>query len=188
MKDRLLAVVQALFVTLAVACMSAVPAWSDEDKGELYNAMVGAGKSGRMVAEQLLKNYPGFLISFDAEVNQGKLFYDYEILQISAQKVLDVEVDAATGTVTKQKSKPLERELPATKQELSGLVTLLDAWKMAESKFGRYVTEIELDEEQGQYVYETEVLNHDRKGKVVIDGKTGQPLPVGRIKPKKQHH
>ena len=152
------------------------------DHGDLYlqmkQAIEKSGKSALDVAGDILKTYPGHMVGFEAEVRRDKLIYEYKVMQPAEKRELEVKVNAIDGQVIDIENDRLDRDLPRTEKEMEGVVVFSEAWRKAEEMFGRYVVEAELEEEHGRLFYEFEILESFRDSKVLIDARTGNPIPV----------
>ena len=137
-----------------------------------------SGKSALDTAAEIMKTYPGHIVAFEAEMERGRLVYEYKIMQLAEKREMEVEVNAEDGRVLRTEQDSLDRDLPRTEKEMNSVVVFADAWRKAEEMFGKYVVEAELEEDHGRLYYEFEILEPFRESKVLIDARTGQPIPV----------
>lgn len=169
---------------LLAAAVVTVPSLTlaDDDEAQLYLQMEAiaekSGKTALDTAAEVLKAHPGYMIKFEADYDNGQLLYEYEIMQPAENRVIEVDVNAVDGRILKTRNDRIDRELPDTDKDMKELMPFLDAWHKAEKEFGKYVIEAELDEDSGRLFYEFEILESFRESKVLLDARTGNPIPV----------
>lgn len=112
---------------------------------------------------------PGWIKELSLEAEHGTLLYQAEI--ISNGREIDVYVDALTGEAWREHD-------PARQQKLVK-ITEAQARAIALNQVKGTVSKVELDEDDGQYIYEIE-LRTDKHGEVDIEisATTGAVLDV----------
>src|SRR5699024_1621225 len=114
------------------------------------------------VKELIQVEYPGAITEFDLEKENGRVVYDMEIKGENVK--YDLEVDADTGEVLEVKEKSYKNNKEqAVKTENNiennkeNIISVKEAEEIAQKEFSGTLTEIELDEDDGRYVYEVEL-------------------------------
>ncbi|WP_227429792.1 PepSY domain-containing protein [Psychrobacter sp. I-STPA6b] len=122
------------------------------------------------VAQQ---NFNGELSSIEFDYDDTTRKGVYEIKLVSTTTKMELKVDANTGNVLEHKQERLDRDDKVKYDRLKqSTISLSDAIKRAKQR--GHVIEAEFDIENGQAVYEIEVLQGQQKRKVVINTMTGQ--------------
>src|SRR5450830_153278 len=154
-KTSVAAVIAALFVI--------TPAFAAEKfTGKLETAMKAA-----------LAKHPGDVISLEAELDNGKAIYEFDIKGADGKEV-EVEVDAKTGKILEVNLEVADASDPAFKAKAK--ITVEEAKKIALALHAGEVVESEFKiEAAGDPYYEVDVKTEDGKeGEVEVDAVTGK--------------
>src|SRR5450830_1929657 len=147
-KNSIALVITALFF--------ATPAFAAEKfTGKLETALKAA-----------LAKYPGDVISLEAELDNGKAIYEFDIKGADG-KEWEVEVDAKTGKILEVNLEVADASDPAFKSKAKKIALALHAGEVVESEF-----KIEAD---GDPSYEFDIKTKDGKEwEVEVDAVTGK--------------
>lgn len=151
------------------------------------SADLDAKLSREEVKEIIQVEYPGAITEFDLEKENGRVVYDMEIKGENVK--YDLEVDADTGEVleVKEKSYKNNKEQAVktenkiennTENNTENIISVKEAEEIAQKEFSGTVTEIELDEDDGRYVYEVELREGAQEADMEIDAITGKILEL----------
>ena len=106
---------------------------------------------------------------------RGQSFFEVEV--ISGTKIMDVQVDAHSGTVIGSKEdKPDSDKDEIEANALNTPVSLLQAIDTAEQQVGGKVRKVELEHERSTLVYDMEVINGIKVMDVTVDAHSGAVL------------
>ena len=103
-----------LILTLTVGTVLALsfPAWSDKKKGE-EGDIAALAKEAKITIEQAIKTavekVPGTVVEAELEKKHDKTVWEVEVLGADG-KVMEVHIDAATGTVIDTEAKDKKDE------------------------------------------------------------------------------
>ncbi|MBN6204878.1 PepSY domain-containing protein [Ralstonia pickettii] len=147
------------------------------------SADLDAKLSREEVKELIQVEYPGAITEFDLEKENGRVVYDMEIKGENVK--YDLEVDADTGEVLEVKEKSYKNNKEqAVKTENNiennkeNIISVKEAEEIAQKEFSGTLTEIELDEDDGRYVYEVELREGAQEAEMEIDAVTGKILEL----------
>lgn len=156
--------------------------------------------SGKEIQDIVKKQYPGTIIATELEKDTNNAFYKVETesngnkyhitLDGNTGEVINLE---AIGTIdiaqkdTDEKSQADEQSEQSAEEDNKGpeqnqketssnnaMISENKAKEIALGQFDGTVAEIELDEDDGKYVYEVEVENQNGEATIEIDAYTGK--------------
>lgn len=140
-----------------------------------------AAVSKEKVHQLITAEYPGKITELELETDDNRTYYEVEIENNG--KEYDVKVDANSGEIfySEIEEAAFHNETndkkAVKKQTTTNLDSLLDvdeAIEIALAKFSGEVTEVELDEDDGRYVYEIEIETDREEAEIEIDAHTGE--------------
>jgi uncharacterized membrane protein YkoI len=118
-----------------------------------------------------LAKYPGKVTSLEAEIENGKPIYEFDI-KIKGGKEVEVECDAATGTLLEEEM-DVSRKDPAFKSKAK--ISMKEAKKIALAKYPGEVVTVEYELEDGSPIYEFDIKTADGKElEVEVSAVTGE--------------
>ncbi len=131
------------------------------------------------VKEIIEVEYPGVITEFDLEKENGSVIYDMEIKGENVK--YDLEVDANTGEVLEVKEKGYKnnhKKAANTNSIREDIISVKEAEEIAQKEFSGTVTEIELEKDDGRYVYEVELKEGMQEAEIEMDAVTGKILEI----------
>lgn len=134
------------------------------------------------VKEIIEIEYPGNITEFELDTEDGRVIYEIEIKDENVK--YDLDVDANTGEVIKVDEKKYKQnkkntdEVTETETKLEDIISVEEAEAIAQKEFSGTVTQLELDKDDGRYVYEIELRNGNQEAEMDIDAKTGEILEL----------
>ncbi|MFD1067116.1 PepSY domain-containing protein [Oceanobacillus locisalsi] len=143
------------------------------------------------VAKKLEEEYQGTIKELELDKEDNNLYYEAEI--IADNQEYDVVIDAATGEVVHEEKddddRDEERNMEGGQQEASegnennhadknNIIAQNEAIEIAKQEFDGEVVELELDYDDGRYVYEMELANGEQEADIDIHGETGDILSL----------
>ncbi|GAB2541252.1 PepSY domain-containing protein [Gracilibacillus alcaliphilus] len=135
--------------------------------------------------KKLEEEYRGTIKELELDQEDNKLYYEAEI--IVENQEYDVKMDAVTGEVVyeeidddrNQEDKRQDTIAnPNNNGNSSNLIAQEEAIEIAKQQFDGKVVEMELDYDDGRYVYELELVNGHQEADIDIDGETGNILSL----------
>ena len=163
---------------LAVAAFSGAAQAND---ARLYRAMERYDNV-RERAEEVMARYPGVMSGYEADMEGRHLIYTFDVIQYPKKRVVEVEVNAASGRMSRPEYERIGRDLP-TAAEAAGMISLVNALDIVEGEFGPYAVDASLDLEGSRlnerFVFSTEVLKPNYEIKADVDANTGDILAPG---------
>lgn len=145
------------------------------------SADLDAKLSREEVKEIIQIEYPGAITEFDLEKENGRIVYDMKIKGENAK--YELEVDADTGEVLEvseenYKHKTNKKEIVKSEHTPENILSVKEAEEIAQKEFTGTITEIELDEDDGRYVYEVELREGAQEAEIELDAVTGDILEL----------
>ncbi|WP_405099198.1 PepSY domain-containing protein [Oceanobacillus sp. FSL H7-0719] len=145
------------------------------------SADLDAKLSREEVKEIIQIEYPGAITEFDLEKENGRIVYDMKIKGENAK--YELEVDADTGEVLEvseenYKHKTNKEEIVKSEHTPEDILSVKEAEEIAQKEFAGTITEIELDEDDGRYVYEVELREGAQEAEIELDAVTGDILEL----------
>ena len=145
------------------------------------SADLDAKLSREEVKEIIQIEYPGAITEFDLEKENGRIVYDMKIKGENAK--YELEVDADTGEVLEvseenYKHKTNKEEIVKSEHTPENILSVKEAEEIAQKEFTGTITEIELDEDDGRYVYEVELREGAQEAEIELDAVTGDILEL----------
>lgn len=132
------------------------------------------------VKEIIEIEYPGNITEFELDTEDGRVIYEIEIKDEDVK--YDLDVDANTGEVIKVDEKKYKQNKKntdkVTETKLEDIISVEEAEAIAQKEFSGTVTQLELDKDDGRYVYEIELRNGNQEAEMDIDAKTGKILEL----------
>ncbi|WP_175638998.1 PepSY domain-containing protein [Metabacillus schmidteae] len=135
------------------------------------NETIGIDKA----KEAALKKVDGVVESVELENRLGQPVYEVEIDK--DQKDYDLYVNATTAEISKVEEKidddnDDDDNINANKLSSKSLITEKEAIEIAKTKINGELNEIELDEDDGRYVYDMEFRTSTGEAEITIDAET----------------
>lgn len=132
---------------------------------------------------KIADHYPGYLSGFGIDDEDGKMVYEFGIIDPEDSVELEVIMDADSGKVwLDEKDALTSKTLKGKKYQLlmnSGM-TLEKAVEEAKKVVPGQLLEAELVQEKGIVFFEIELLTDEGDRKVIVDLQSGKPIPVTR--------
>lgn len=122
-----------------------------------------------------LNIFSGTVKEVEFDKDDGRYIYEIEIK--NGKREAEFDIDARTGKILKQEIDP-EVKVEKPKEKKSQFISREKAIQIALGIFSGTVTEVELDEDDGRYVYEIEIERDDQEAEIEIDAVTGKVLEV----------
>ncbi|MFD2117369.1 PepSY domain-containing protein [Paenibacillus yanchengensis] len=134
---------------------------------------------------------PGKIKSVELEKDDGRVYYDYEVL--INNKLYDIHIDAYSGktlkvelekvytrtkTIDIQKKKENNKKHTSTKKKSKKRLTSKEAASIAAKHVQGKVEDIDLDKDDGRYIYEVELKTKRGEVDVDVDAYSGKILKV----------
>ena len=138
--------------------------------------------SSNEVRELIAIEYPGTVTEFELEEEHGKAIYEIEIVGEGIE--YDLKIDGDTGQVLKNKEKQIrnknqvEETADVKNNQPDNIISVKEAEDIALQEFSGVITELELDEDDGRYVYELELKNGDQEAEMEIHAVTGDIIEL----------
>ncbi|MFC2947962.1 PepSY domain-containing protein [Virgibacillus sediminis] len=161
-----------IFSGVSVAASSA-----DDGQGAVKEAESGeANKLSVAEAKDIaLAEKDGYVVEVELDEDDGVSYYEMELENGKAEH--EIYVHAYTGEVLKTESDgddddDREGEFP------SDILTTEQAVEIAQAEVDGTVTEMEVDEDDGRYVYEIELGTDNGETELTIDAVTGDVLEI----------
>ncbi|WP_152657934.1 PepSY domain-containing protein [Oceanobacillus sp. CFH 90083] len=141
--------------------------------------------------KKLEEEYQGKIKELELDKEGNKLYYEAEIFVES--KEYDVKMDAESGEIVYEEvddddrnddDRHLEGEQPEASVENKNtdnkrnVIAQEEAINIAKQEFDGEVVDIELDDDDGRYVYELELVNGNQEAEFDIHGETGDILSL----------
>lgn len=138
--------------------------------------------------KKLEEEYQGTIKELELDKEGNKLYYEAEI--IAENQAYDVKLDAESGEVVYEEiddddddrnldGKEQEAALKnGNKEDRSNIIAQEKAIEIAKQEFDGEVVELELDYDDGSYVYEMELVNGQQEADVDIHAETGDILSL----------
>lgn len=166
----------------------------------VYQTTVSASEpsiSDKEVEKLVTAQYPGTITELELEKENRRLVYEIEIESDGVE--YDLKVDADTGEILKMEKDFRDVDDEDDRNDISEEVVVAGeekvkapnekttkdtfigenkAIEIALAKFPGKVEDVELDEDDGRYIYEIEIENNDRDAEFEIDAKTGKILEM----------
>ena len=130
------------------------------------------------IAEQKLKEFPGFLVRYDADVRRNQLYYEYGILQPDKRQVVELEVEAATGKLVIEQVTDIDDDYPHTAEQFRSIIPFINVWKSAEQTFGRKLAQMEIDRSRSYFIYKGEIVDEFLESSFRINANDGRLIPT----------
>jgi len=133
--------------------------------------------SSEEIRELVESQYAGQITEMEIDKEFNKVVYEVEVQ--GDGKEYEVKLDGDTGEVLKEKQKEdfdddrSEDTVKKTLAENEDIISAEEAKEIALKEFDGTVTKIELDEDDGRFVYEIEVKNNNKEADFKIDAVTG---------------
>ncbi len=165
-----------------------VSAFAEDDEMILRLALQSAALQPEQVMEQSLEKYPGFIEEFSIDEEDGRMIYEISIISPETGRRTEIEIDMLSGKTLEVEEEKI-RSWNATdktfskaryQQLVSSKVSLQTAVSEAQKLFPGQLIEAELEDEKGIVFFEIEMLSEDNLKTIVVDIKTGKPIPVAR--------
>lgn len=132
--------------------------------------------------EAALQAAQGWVKSIDLKQKNSGTYYKVELRQSNQE--IDVRVDAYTGKILSvRKEKEDDDDDDAAAYAAASGKTLIGAAKAATAATASVkgnVTEIDLDEDDGRFIYEVEIKDGRQKTEVGVDAFTGEVLYIDK--------
>ncbi|WP_110113457.1 PepSY domain-containing protein [Bacillus sp. CGMCC 1.16541] len=123
-----------------------------------------------------LKAVPGTVKEVELDKKDGRLVYEVEVKHNGDDK--DVYVDAYTGKVLNQFNDDNDDNKQVENQTQSSFITKEQAKQIALKQVKGTVEEVELDDEDGQNVYEVEIETNDDDVTVYVSAENGEVITI----------
>lgn len=131
------------------------------------------------VKEIALSKVTGHVENIELESYKGNQYYEVEVE--NGKKDYDLYIDAYTGEVQLMKEDRNDDDDSDNRTgvvQSSNLISDEKAKQLAEKAVNGTVTELELDEDDGQFVYELELITNKGEADVEIDAITGKVIEI----------
>ncbi|HLQ70235.1 MAG TPA: PepSY domain-containing protein [Bacillota bacterium] len=119
-----------------------------------------------------LKEYSGTIVEIELDTENGQLAYEVEI--VSGNQKAGIDINAYTGEIIligTEGSDGLEGNVDS-------MISIQKAIDIARKEFSGTVVEIELDHDDGRYIYEVEITSGNDSKEIEIDGESGQIIDI----------
>ena len=144
----------------------------------LYQMLDTSPSNPITIAEQKLKEFPGFLVNFDTDVRRGQLYYEYGILQPEKRQMIEFEVEAATGKLVYEEVTDGDDDYPHTAEQFRSIIPFISVWKNAEKTFGRKLAQLEVDRHRNYFFYKGEIVDEFLESSFRINAHDGRLIPT----------
>ncbi|MBM7609778.1 putative membrane protein YkoI [Lysinibacillus composti] len=131
------------------------------------------------VKEIALSKVTGHVENIELESYKGNQYYEVEVE--NGKKDYDLYIDAYTGEVQLMKEDSNNDDDSDDRTgvvQSTNLITDEKAKQLAEKAVNGTVTELELDEDDGRFVYELELITNKGEADVEIDAVTGKVIEL----------
>lgn len=126
-----------------------------------------------------LSEAEGRVESIELERVKGKQYYEIDI--VNGEKDFDIKINALDGKVISiNKERDDDDDNDQSEKEINGekIISEQKAIEIAEKEVNGMMKEIEIDEDDGQILYEVELQTNKGEADVDIDAETGKVLKV----------
>lgn len=126
-----------------------------------------------------LSEAEGRVESIELERVKGKQYYEIDI--VNGEKDFDIKINALDGKVISiNKERDDDDDNDQSEKEINGekIISEQNAIEIAEKEVNGMMKEIEIDEDDGQILYEVELQTNKGEADVDIDAETGKVLKV----------
>jgi uncharacterized membrane protein YkoI len=127
------------------------------------------------VREQLLAEYPGVVTQFEVDRERGKWIYEVEIKGEDTEYELDV--NAETGEVVKMEQERDRGKAYAAIVD-ANLISMEEAENIARNEFSGVIKEVQIDHDDGRWMYEIEMKEEQVEAEFDIDATTGEIIEL----------
>ncbi|MBP2079831.1 PepSY domain-containing protein [Oceanobacillus polygoni] len=139
--------------------------------------------SSEEISDLIQNQYPGTVSELEVDKKGDKAVYEVEIQSDGVE--YELKLDGDTGEVLNEKHKETnaskKNESEGTAEQDKSLENLIgdqQAREIALKEFDGTIKEFELDEDDGRFVYELEIINGDKEAEFEIDALTGEILEM----------
>lgn len=127
-----------------------------------------------------LKKVDGIVDSVELESKNGQSYYEVEIDTVDAE--YDFDIDAITGEILSFKEDKQDDDdkmkIDKSNAAQNNYITSQKAIEIAEKAVNGKVMEIDLDDEDGQMIYEIELKTNAGEAELKLDAVTGKVLKI----------
>ncbi|WP_066191698.1 PepSY domain-containing protein [Gracilibacillus timonensis] len=120
------------------------------------------------------EEYDGEVIDLDFDGDDGRQYYDIEMLTDEAE--IELEIDAYSGEIITKS----EDRHDQTQQGNEALLSADEASNIALEEYDGEITDLDFDEDDGRQYYEIEVTTSEAEIDLDIDAYTGEIVSISR--------
>jgi uncharacterized membrane protein YkoI len=124
--------------------------------------------------EKAHEEFQGKVIEIELDHDDGRLLYEINLVDETSE--VEIEMDAVTGEIFEKEKERADRDKQLKAQ--ANVLTIQEAKEIAQAEFAGKVIEMELDEDDGRFVYEMELVNNNSEAEIDMDAETGEILEL----------
>ncbi|SFL67271.1 Uncharacterized membrane protein YkoI [Gracilibacillus orientalis] len=150
----------------------------DDDKGEAKNqtSTLLSIEEAKTIATEM---YSGTVKEIELDEDDGNYNYELEILTEKAE--VELEINANSGEVvyiSVDDDDEAEAKPKKSSDNTNSIISADEARSLALEKYSGTIKELELDEDDGRYIYEIEIRTDKGEVELEIDARNGEILKV----------
>lgn len=181
-KSKIIAVTTAALLLIGSFATLSNTGTADAHKASKKNERISMEQANKLA----LAIKPGTIKSVELEKDDGHVYYDYEILL--QNKLFDIHIDAYSGKTLKVELEKVykkvegkenkKKKTATTNKQAKKRLTTEQAANIAAKHVQGTVEEIELDKDDGRFIYEIELRTKRGEVEVELDAYSGKILKV----------
>ncbi|MGY0218679.1 PepSY domain-containing protein [Endozoicomonadaceae bacterium StTr2] len=169
-------------VLLALLLVSRTYAHDSAEDTLVWVAMKQASLGIKEAINKAKVEQPGRIIKFEADDEDGKLVYEFKLLDNKLENEHELKIDANSGKVLSHEREPAEKWMKRLQSQdfFKTTLNMSEAIDAANKIKPGMVIEAKMKIKMGVQIYVMDIISEGRRLQVLIDARSGEVIPAVR--------